>query len=901
MNNDYDDLFQQAGSQYGIDPLLLKAQATYESGLDPNFKNKNSSASGLTAFTDATAKDYNVDRTDPKSSIDGQARYLLSNYQKFKDSPDPTSAALSAYKTGPNSDSQDPAYVNGVMQVYQDLKKNQPVANAPITGNTTPTTPEDKWAQKIQSYSNTSAASNNGGAGDLAYQGDVPKITVRPQGVPVQKASVNSDNSPESKWAAKVAQYNVPPETPANAPDNTPQGTYNKALDNAKIAVSGQGTSSIPGVENSQGVPAAELAYAANAESSIPGLHEAGSGIAAALGGIPGAQEAAQDMGMSLGKGNSIGQRYDNLEQAQQAMRQAGEEQNPDATTLGQVGAALATTPLFPSFGGGPGGSTAGKILGGAGTGAGYGALYGLGTGDASKDSTDSMNTRLTNAAHGAAFGGAFGAAVPAAVGLGRLGANALTRSATPDVVNATNALHELSGGPVTNLDTTEYIPGSRPTLAQAAAAGGDPKAGSLAALEQTLGESKSGSNELFDPSFQAQKIANDSARRASVMDMTGTPADITSLQKDRSASANELMGNEAKRLADPSLPPGTVWQDNKPTNLQPALDYIKAVRNSDASDVEGLNSRLDKIQQLLQSPKAERPGYVYQSIIKPQLKDFIEDTNPFNADSSKQSQLPFVKQLKSIIDGAVADAAPGYRPYLQDYATRSQAIERQQGLQSLGLVNPEVEDSYPTLAKVNQALKKVQAGRDNYDPTDSWKSLKPEDVNMLQNLQKDLSRQQAPSKVIATNNSATAPKGEFIKKVNNALGTNKSEWPRVAGSAVGSAVGQGAGSLLGLPEIIAGPMAAGGAVAGERVGKMVSDQMAARGTKTASGVTNLLLNPKDYEANQAVSRSGIANNLNPFNRNGATGKFFSGTNYAPGLGYGANKLLQLANPSGGS
>lgn len=871
--DNYDDIFEQVGKQYGIDPIFLKAQAKYESGLDPNFKNPNSSASGLTAFTDATAKDYNVDRSDPHSSVDGQARLLLSNYKKFKDADDPVTSAVSAYKTGPNAGTIDPAYVKGVMQTYAQLKSEQPKVPYPID-------PADAWESKVNQYSTKQ--------NDLGYKGDIPAITVRPKDVPVQEsgqqpqaASNNAD--PGDEWEKKILQYNVPPKAEAaSTPDiTTPQGSYNKKLADARQAMSTQGEG-IAGVPNTAGLPAQELGYAANVETSLPFLHEATSATAAAFG---------------KGQGDTFSERYQNNEQTQQAYRQAATEANPGANALGQVSGALATAPLLPGIGGGST-TIGGKVAAGAANGALYGTAYGLGTGDASEDPKADLETRLDNAGKGMVMGGAFGATVPAVLAAGRGLANSLVRSASPAIENGANVLHEFTGSPIDKVDTAEYVPGSKPTLANAAAYAGDPNAGNVAALEKTLSEARHGGSELYSQGFADQSAANNAARRNYAIDLVGSPEEVTSARGGRSQEANSLMGNEAKRLADPTIPKGTVWSNpnNKSADAGEALRYIDAVKNGPASGNTGLQSRLDKIQKLMTSDKASDPQYIYESVLKPHINDAL-DAIPVDSTAAKASERSYLLQLKDIIGDTIQNAAPDFQSYRQTYSTASKAIDRSKALQSLNLVNPEADSSYPTLNKVNNALNKITQRQNNGNSTDIFNSITDADINKLKNLQKDLTRDQSAQKLIATKGSPTSQNLNFVNKLKDTLKTEPPTWPRVIGGAMGSAIGGTAGVAAGLPPgWVAGATGLGGTV-GERVGNMLSDKIAAKGSKAAVDVTDLLLNPRDYMAARNAASSGAGNNINPFNPHGAAGRFFQGTNYGPAVGYGANRLVQLANP----
>lgn len=74
------DMYQQAGREYGVDPRLLRGMATVESGQrvyrDGQLITSSAGAKGLMQFTDGTATQYGVDPSDAWSSIRGAAHYL---------------------------------------------------------------------------------------------------------------------------------------------------------------------------------------------------------------------------------------------------------------------------------------------------------------------------------------------------------------------------------------------------------------------------------------------------------------------------------------------------------------------------------------------------------------------------------------------------------------------------------------------------------------------------------------------------------------------------------------------------------------------------------------------------------------------------------------------------------
>ena len=94
----YADLFTRAGARHGVDPALLAAVASKESGFDSRAVSP-VGAQGLMQFMPATARELGVDPLDPASAVDGAARYLSDLGRRFG-SP---SLALAAYNAGPGA------------------------------------------------------------------------------------------------------------------------------------------------------------------------------------------------------------------------------------------------------------------------------------------------------------------------------------------------------------------------------------------------------------------------------------------------------------------------------------------------------------------------------------------------------------------------------------------------------------------------------------------------------------------------------------------------------------------------------------------------------------------------------------------------------------------------------
>ncbi|MGY1592772.1 transglycosylase SLT domain-containing protein [Geodermatophilus sp. SYSU D00708] len=94
----YANLFTAAGARYGVDPALLAAVASQESGFDASAVSP-AGAQGLMQFMPATAQDLGVDAFDPASAVDGAARYL----SRLTDQFGSTELALAAYNAGPGT------------------------------------------------------------------------------------------------------------------------------------------------------------------------------------------------------------------------------------------------------------------------------------------------------------------------------------------------------------------------------------------------------------------------------------------------------------------------------------------------------------------------------------------------------------------------------------------------------------------------------------------------------------------------------------------------------------------------------------------------------------------------------------------------------------------------------
>jgi len=95
----YDGLIEASAAKHNLDPALLKALIQAESGFNPNAVS-GAGAKGLAQLMPRTAAGLGVgDPFDPEQSIEGGARYLRAQLDRFGDE----ALALAAYNAGPGA------------------------------------------------------------------------------------------------------------------------------------------------------------------------------------------------------------------------------------------------------------------------------------------------------------------------------------------------------------------------------------------------------------------------------------------------------------------------------------------------------------------------------------------------------------------------------------------------------------------------------------------------------------------------------------------------------------------------------------------------------------------------------------------------------------------------------
>lgn len=501
----YEDLFDQAGRQFNVDPALLQAQMKIESGGRLNAISEKG-AQGPMQIIPATQKALGVtDPTDPRQAIFGAAKLMAENLDRYGNVND----AVKAYHGGTDQANWGPktnAYAQKVAAVY-----GQPVAQAAPAA-------EDFAAQDFASPSSAQAA-------------------------PASDDFAAIDFAPAAQQAAAAP-------VPA-APEPAPSADQGSLLNpvNAIQALGAQGISNANaigrGISDVFDAPSEWLAAGAEKSGLTGLLGRAGINMPTEAQQIQinkdsrSAYDAANPDAGLQGMASRVG---GNIMATAAPIAKAGQ-------ALGQGGNALLNAVrATPSIAGAaPALQSAGNFLSGGGgmlsRMANLGAQGATGAALLSGASDTPLSEQV-------GVGAALGAAIPPLAGAVRAGANSVKALAQPfyeggQTAVAQNTLQRLAGkGPITP-DLTEYVPGSSPTLAQAT------KNPMLAALER--------SSESSAPlEFGAIKEANNAARMAHLDSIRGDGQTLSAAIQARETQALPLL-KQAMQGAKPANPAAVV------------------------------------------------------------------------------------------------------------------------------------------------------------------------------------------------------------------------------------------------------------------------------------------------------------------------------------------------------
>jgi len=142
-NTPYATEIDTAAKKYNVDPALLRGLIRQESNFNPNAGSP-AGARGLTQLMPGTAAALGVDPSVPAQAIEGGAKYLRQQLDKFGGDP---AKALAAYNAGPGAVqryggippfAETQNYVRKVLAYAADYRQAAPAASAAAASVTSP-------------------------------------------------------------------------------------------------------------------------------------------------------------------------------------------------------------------------------------------------------------------------------------------------------------------------------------------------------------------------------------------------------------------------------------------------------------------------------------------------------------------------------------------------------------------------------------------------------------------------------------------------------------------------------------------------------------------------------------------------------------------------------------------
>lgn len=811
----YDELFEQAGRQFNVDPALLRAQMMVESGGNPNARSEKD-AMGLMQLIPATQKALGVTNpNDPQQSIFAAARLMAENLDRYGNVAD----AVKAYHGGTDQANWGPktqAYVNKVLKGY-----GAPAQAAP--------------AQPAQDPD------------DLAADFAMPTAAAAPEHDDLMADFLEPSADPQAATAAPSAQ---PPVHQAPQ-DQSIIGMAGRGLE----ALGAQGISNANaigrGISDVLDAPAEWLAAGAEKSGLTGLLGKAGINMPTEAQQIQmnkdsraaydaanpddGLQESISRVG-----GNILGTAAP-ISKAGQLLAQGGN------ALLGAVRAAPSVAGAAPAL------QSAGNFVAGNGGLLSRMTNLGLQGGAGAALLSGASDTPLEEQV---GVGAALGAAIPGAARIltgarntaqalanpfteaGRqrtaenlIGAEARASSRAPAITQSApptgpgftpeDALTTAARGGRTAANFDEIIPGSRPTLAQATGNAG------IAALERAA-------ISRAPNAFSELQQANNAARMDFFNGLRGNPQTLEQAIAQREETAIPLLKGALAGA--------------RPANANPVMDEIDSILKSPDGQRDAVVSALNKVKSKLDLGKDGVQSDVAQLYgIRKSINDQLERVSGKDQSEAQQASKQLL-QVKAALDDVIEKAAPNFKEYLKQYAALSKPVTSQSYLQGLELTDQ--TSSQFTLNKVKAAINKIEKARKSPGANEA-KDLSDEQLNGLKALHADLQREANSAKGMArgSNTFQNLATNQLIEAMGG--GT-------VAGAVTPAAIGTGLGYLIGGP---AG--AAIGGVAGNSIGSAIGSAVRAKAPDVEAKLINLLLNPNGAQALKALEDPATKSLLN--------------------------------------
>lgn len=834
----YEELFDAAGRQFNVDPALLRAQMHVESGGNPNAKSE-VGAEGLMQIMPSTQKALGVtNANDPKQAIFGAAKLMAENLDRYGNVAD----AVRAYHGGTDKANWGPktqAYVSKVLSGY----------GAPQQAPGAAPGPQDDLAADFLMPSASAAPAEDDLLSDFsaptakapATKAAAPTVAPNSPGTPAQAEQpslLNPVNALQALGAQGISNANAIGRGISDVLDAPSEWLAAGAEKSGLTGLLGRAGINMPTEQQQIDINKASRAdyESRNPDAGIQGMvSRVGGNILGTAAPIAKAGEA-----LAVGGNALLGavRGTPAIAGAAPAMQAAGNFVSGNSGLLsrmanlgiqGGAGAALLSgasdTPLAEQVG-------TGAALGAAIPGA---ARLLTGTKNVAQSvinpftegGRQRMAEKLIGEEARAAQKGA--GAFPAGTEVPQVNP-ALTQSAPPigPGFSPEDALTTAARGGRTAANFDEIIPGSRPTLAQATGNAG------IAALERAaISRAPNAFNEL--------QQSNNAARMDFFNGLRGNTQTLEQAIAQREETAIPML-KEALAGA-------------RPANANPVVAEIDSILAGPDGKRGAVRSALGNVKQNIHDASGNLETDVAQLYgVRKSINDQLERVAGKDQSEAQQASKELL-QVKSALDSAIEQAAPGFKGYIKQYAELSKPVASQKYLQELDLTDQ--TSSALTLNNVKKALGRIEKARKGPGASEA-KDLSDDQLNGLKALHADLQREANSAKGMArgSNTFQNLATNQLIEAMGG--GT-------VAGAVTPAAIGTGLGYLMGGP----GGAALGG-VAGSAVGNAVGGAVRARAPDVEAKLINLLLNPNGAQALKALEDPATNSLLNRVMNKGA-------------------------------
>lgn len=362
-------------------------------------------------------------------------------------------------------------------------------------------------------------------------------------------------------------------------------------------------------------------------------------------------------------------------------------------------------------------------------------------------------------------------------------------------------------GGPMRG-NVAQMVPGSAPTMAEISGNSG------IANLQRTM-------RDLNPTPFVAREEANQAARLGAFGQIAGTADDIAAAEAARDLAAGKALPQ--------------VFKNAGVADAKPVVGVIDDILAGPSGKRDAVVQSLNNIRSKLVDGKGaieSNPEVLYSSIRK-QIDDLLDKrlatSNPAGLQASRE-----LLKVKDALDGVIEQAAPGFRNYLEAYATASKPIDAMRYLQNLNLTDAQ---GNLTLARVQSALKGLERQVAKPGANDA-KAVTQDQILALKGLRDDLLRgaETSAGRSLGSNTAQNlATQNMLSQALPGRLGALAGKAPE---GSLGAALGTGVGYMIG------GPLgaAAGGAVGGS-LGRTVSSAVNMNNEAIQGLLTKMLLN----------------------------------------------------------